>query len=516
MEPPPLLAIRSLTKDFPGVRALEDVTLEVRPGEIHALCGENGAGKSTLIRVLAGVWPHGSYTGEVRLRGLSVAFRGVRDAQQAGITVIHQELALVPQMSVADNLFLGREPMRHGVLDRRRLHADAAAQLAALGLDVDTHTLVGELGVGARQLVEIAKALLRRADILVLDEPTAALTDSETNTLHRILQSLRAQGVTMVYISHKLDEVFRVADRVTVLRDGRAIGTWDVRDLTPDELISHMVGRELSALFPHSRPDVRTPEPPLLEVRDWSVLRPHGRPLLDRITFDVRAGEILGVAGLMGAGRTELLMSLVGAWPQRATGSLLLAGRPVHVGSPRDAVRHGIALLTEDRKRYGLVMEMDVAENLTLAALRSLSPTGVTDRRAQLLRAAEQVRALDIRTPTLHTRVQTLSGGNQQKTVLGKWLLTRPLVLLLDEPTRGIDVAAKAEMHGLMDRLAGEGAAIVMVSSELPEILGMSDRVLVLHEGRVAGRFEDMRGVTQADVMACATGRAGAAAGAAS
>lgn len=502
-----LLEIREITKDFPGVRALDGVSFSVERGEIHALCGENGAGKTTLIRILAGVWTHGSYAGEIRLDGVPVSFHSIRDAERAGIAVIHQEIALVPEMSVAENLFLGREPLRRCLIDRKRIEEASRRQLVALGLDANPRTPVRELGVGARQLVEIAKALIRNARLLILDEPTAALTESETRTLLDLLRHLRSQGTTILYISHKLDEVFALADRVTVLRDGKSVGTWRLDEVTRQELIRHMVGRELGQLFPRTRSVVRDETLlPSLEVRRWTLLKPTGEVVLDDVSFVVRPGEIVGVAGLMGAGRSELLQSLFGAWEGTVRGTLLLDGKPTSLRDPQDALRHGIALVTEDRKRYGLHLEWSTEKNLTLPSLRRLLRRGVLLRSAERAWANEGVRAFDIRTPSLETPVRNLSGGNQQKVILGKWLLRSPRVLLLDEPTRGIDVGAKAEIHRLMDRLAQEGTAILMVSSEWPEVLGMSDRILVLRRGRLVKTFDDLNGVTQETIFAWAAG----------
>jgi len=503
----PTLEARAITKDFAGVRALDCVSLRIESGEIHALCGENGAGKSTLIRVFSGVWRYGTYAGEVVLDGAPIRLDSIRDAELAGIAVIHQELALVPDLSIAENLFLGNERTRRGVLSRREMVELSREQLRQVGLDADPRTRLGDLGGGAQQLVEIAKALLRNARLLILDEPTAALTPSECGRLLDILRRLRERGATIVYISHKLEEVFDIADRVTVLRDGSVVETWPVAELTRDTLIAHMVGRDLDRLYPPRRrvgtADPNGP-PPALRVERWSVRSPDGKPLVEDVSFEARYGEVLGVAGLVGAGRTELLMSLFGWRQDEVRGSLRIDGRPSAIKSPRDAIVHGIALVAEDRKRYGVLLDWALDRNISLPSLADLRRWLVIDRARERELADRAVRALDIRASGLDAPVRTLSGGNQQKVVLGKWTSRSPRILLLDEPTRGIDVGAKAEIHALIDRLARDGAAVVMVSSELPEILGMSDRIIVLHRGRLVGSFDEVEGLAQTDVMSLA------------
>ena len=506
--------MQAITKEFPGVRALDNVSFSVGRGEIHGLCGENGAGKSTLIKILGGVYGYGSYAGDLRINGKPQTFQSVRDAEQAGIAVIHQELALVPEMTAAENIYLGREPGRFGVIDTARLRHEAEVQLAAFGLTIPLHTPIRELGIGQQQLVEIAKALSRRwdtetaAQLLVLDEPTAALTDNEVDTLHQILIRLRETGVACIYITHKLKEIFQIADRVTVLRDGKTVATESPHSPTCSEetLISQMVGRALTARFPE-RQKGRTPENVALRVEQLSTY-PAAPPQLQDISFTVNRGEILGIAGLMGAGRTELITTLFGAYAGRWTGQITIDGMPVDIRSPLAAIQHGIALVSEDRKRYGLLLDMDIVRNMTLASLRGpsdIAAYGVVNENNARKRTEPYVESLQIKTASLAAPVNQLSGGNQQKVVLGKWLMTAPKVLFLDEPTRGIDVGAKAEIHTLMAELAAAGVAIVFVSSELPEILGMSDRVLVLHAGRITGEFIN-KALTQADIMRCAAG----------
>ena len=520
----PLLHMQAITKDFPGVRALDDVSFEVRRGEIHALCGENGAGKSTLIKILGGVYPSGTYEGQLRIDGTEQQFHTVRDAERAGIAVIHQELALIPEMTVAENIYLGKEPQRFGIIDKQRLYHDAGELLSQFGLTIPLDRPVYELGIGQQQLVEIAKALERSLQaniatsgnslLLVLDEPTAALTESEVEILRQILMQLREKGVACIYITHKLKEIFQIADRVTVLRDGKTVATQSITspECTEEALISQMVGRELTALFPKRQmpptsEDASNQDDVALRVENLSTY-PSEPPQLEEVSFAVRRGEILGIAGLMGAGRTELISTIFGAYSGRWHGKIFIDGIPVQIHSPHQAIQHGLGLVSEDRKRYGLILDVDVVRNMTLASLggpSDLVSYGVINDNAASQKSENYVDSLQIKTTSLDVPVNHLSGGNQQKVVLGKWLMTHPRVLFLDEPTRGIDVGAKAEIHALMAKLAQEGVAIVFVSSELPEILGMSDRVLVLHEGRLTGEFINDN-LTQEDILRCAAG----------
>ena len=515
----PLLQMQAITKDFPGVRALDNASFEVRSGEIHALCGENGAGKSTLIKILGGVYPYGTYSGSMRINDTEQQFHAVRDAERAGIAIIHQELALIPEMTVAENIHLGKEPRRFGVIDRHRLYHEAGELLSQFGLAILLQKPVYELGIGQQQLVEIAKALGRslqsgNALLLVLDEPTAALTESEVDILRQILTRLREKGVACIYITHKLKEIFQIADRVTVLRDGKTVATQSVKspECTEDVLISQMVGRELTALFPE-----RQAHPPTKNVSNQGdvALRvenlstyPSEPPRLESISFEVRRGEILGIAGLMGAGRTELISTIFGAYSGKWSGDIFIEDMPLQIHSPRAAIQHGMGLVSEDRKRYGLLLDVDVTRNMTLPSLGlslDLTSYGIINHNAASEKSEHYVDSLQIKTTSLEVPVNHLSGGNQQKVVLGKWLMTHPKVLFLDEPTRGIDVGAKAEIHVLMAKLADEGVAIVFVSSELPEILGMSDRVLVLHEGKITGEFTNDN-LTQEEILRCAAG----------
>ena len=500
-----LLELRSITKHFPGVKALDGVSFDLEQGEVHALCGENGAGKSTLIKVLCGYYPAGTYGGEVLLDGRTAAFRSLRDAEEQGLALIAQELALVPALSVAENMILGREPARNGLIRWDVVRDQARRGLALVGLDVDPDRPVHELGIGQQQMVEIAKALIKDARILVLDEPTAALTDSDAERLLKLLMDLRSRGVSSIYVSHRLEEVFRLADRITVLRDGKSVETKRTADLTPAKVIASMVGRSVDTLYP--RPSSVRDEV-ALAVDGLSVADPSnpGRFVVRNVSFSVRRGEVLGIAGLMGAGRTALLSALFGTARSAVTGTVHIAGgaaRPAP-GSPREAMDLGLALVSEDRKRYGLVVEAAIVENLTLAVLRRFARKLLLDHRERRREAQAQVDALRIRTPGLNLAAGQLSGGNQQKVVLGKWLMSEPRVLLLDEPTRGIDVGAKAEIYELIARLAGQGLAVVLVSSELPEVLGLSHRVLVLSQGRPTATLDAVE-ATPERVMAAAT-----------
>jgi D-xylose transport system ATP-binding protein len=503
-----LLELRSITKDFPGVRALDGVSFDLEPGEVHALCGENGAGKSTLIKVLCGYYPSGTYGGEILLEGKPIHFRRLKEAEEHGIALIAQELALVPELSVAENLMLGREPVRGGLIQWDVVRSEARRALELVGLSVDPDRPVKELGIGQQQMVEIAKALAKSASILVLDEPTAALTEADARRLLAFLAELRGRGVSSIYISHRLEEVFQIADRITVLRDGRSVATHRGKDASADRVISEMVGREVKNLYP--RPDTVAGKP-LLAVSGWSVEDPlnPGRLVLKDVSFEVHASEILGIAGLMGAGRTALLSSIFGAARSPVRGTLRLEGGAPRgpLGSPAEAIAAGVALVSEDRKRYGLVLEATVSENLTLATLRHFAHGGFLDHKARQRESLAQFQALHIKAPGLASLVNQLSGGNQQKVVLGKWLMARPRVLFLDEPTRGIDVGAKSEIYNLVAELARAGLAVVLVSSDLPELLGMSHRVLVLSHGRQTALLEGSA-ATPETVMAAATMKA--------
>ena len=524
----PLLEARGLTKKFPGVTALRAVAFDLRPGEIHALCGENGAGKSTLIKLLAGIHPHGSYEGELRVDDHAVAFHSIRDAEAAGIAVITQEFALIDELSVAENIFLGRAP-RCGPLGLRvdwlEMHRRAAVLLADFGLAIAPETPVYELGIGQKQLIEIVRAIDKQSRILVLDEPTAALSEHDVAVLLEHLRRLRAQGTACIYISHKLDEVFALADRITVLRDGASIVTLATRDTTIPAIIKHMVGREISDLFPR-RPVAASASEPIFSVRALTAAPAKNTPpFLRDITFELHPGEVLGFGGLMGAGRTELLMHLFGAWGHRVSGEVTLRGQPFPAPTPRDAITRGLVLVSEDRKRYGLILPQPIGFNLSLSSLARFTRTpplkrgpqdGLYTRRLALIDAPAEHEAnqhfftsLRLKAPDQHARVGGLSGGNQQKVVLGKALMTEPTVVLLDEPTRGIDVGAKLEVYELINRLTAEGKAVILVSSELPELMGMSDRIIMLTAGRIGGEFA-RADFAQEKLLAAAMGRGAA------
>ena len=499
----PAVVMRGITKRFPGVMALEDVTLEVRRGTLHAICGENGAGKSTLMKILSGVYQPDEGTLEVH--GRPVRFAGTRDAERAGIAIIHQELALVEDLSVAANVFLGRERRtRLGLLDDAAMQAECGALLAALECRVPPRARTGSLRVGDQQLVEIAKALSLEASIVVMDEPTSALTEAESARLERTIARLLAGGTTILYISHKMDEVFRLADRITVLRDGRHVRTVDRVETNPRQITGWMVGREIADQT--TRPP-RSPGPTVLEVRNLTLPwpeHPRGYRLSD-VSLNLRAGEILGVAGLMGAGRTELLEAIFGAGEPVWTGEILLEGRPVRFQHPAEACTAGIAMVTEDRKRLGLFPDLDVAANVSLCSLRDALRGGLLSRRREEELAAGPIRETGVKTPGPHAAITGLSGGNQQKCIIGRWLLTHPRILLLDDPTRGIDVGAKSELYSLIDRLCRDGLGVILTSSELPELLALADRIIVLAEGRLTAEFP-RADATEEKIMHAATG----------
>jgi len=499
----PILEMRNITKEFPGVKALDGVTFDLFAGEFHALVGENGAGKSTLMKVLSGVYPAGTYGGDIVVEGEVKQFKTVRDAENAGIAIIFQELSLVKELTVAENIFLGRAPSKFGVINWSELYTKATKLLRDLNLPINPKTPVGNLGIGSQQLVEIAKALSQNAKILVLDEPTAALTESEVETLFDILRSLKARGVGMIYISHKLGEVFTMSERISVLRDGRTVGTSDTKNLSVEKVIAQMVGREVGDIFPASRHEFGET---VLEIKNLTAYESEtNKMLVDNVSFSVKKGEVLGISGLMGAGRSELLMSIFGAHLGRNSGKIYVEGKPVSINSPAEAIANGIGFVTEDRKRYGLILDQTILDNMTLAGLKQIGGAFLTHRTRESVVAKKSMQDLRVKANSPLTVTGTLSGGNQQKVVLGKWLLTKPKVLFLDEPTRGIDVGAKQEIYANINALAKQGLAIVMVSSELPEVIGLSDRILVLHEGKLTGEFSKQE-ATPERVMAAATG----------
>ncbi len=503
-ERPVLLRAETIVKRFPGVVALKGVSFDLREGEIHALCGENGAGKSTLIKTLSGIHPFGSYEGQMLLDGKPLELRSTGDAEANKIAVIYQELALVPEMSVAENIFLGREPKRGAFIDWITMSEQSRALLRRFGIDIDPDTRVRDLGVGHQQLVEIVKALAKESRILILDEPTAALSESEVEILLDILRDLRERGVTCVYISHKLGEVFAVADRITVLRDGASIVTLDAAKTDRSEVIRNMVGREIGDLFPRQTPTIGAP---LLQVQALNVSPPEGSTTrLRDISFDVHAGEVLGIGGLMGAGRSELLMHIFGAWGTRTGGTATIDGVSLNSTSPARSIAAGLVMVTEDRKRYGLVLDEAIGFNMSLSSLLSMTTGGLLDSSREWKENRQYFDSLRVKAPGLESIVGKLSGGNQQKVVLGKALMTKPKVVFLDEPTRGIDVGAKLEVYNLINELTASGQAVVLVSSELPELMGMSDRIIMLHEGEIGGTFS-RQDATPEKLLAAAMGQ---------
>lgn len=487
----PLLQMQSITKEFPGVKALDQVNLKVMEGEIHAICGENGAGKSTLMKVLSGVYPAGSYDGEIHYDGQLAEFRDISDSEKRGIIIIHQELALVPLLSIAENIFLGNERASKGVIDWRSTFAKTEDLLKKVGLRESPGTLIEKLGVGKQQLVEIAKALSKEVRLLILDEPTAALSEADSQALLDLMLELKAQGVTQIIISHKLNEVRRVADTVTVIRDGTTVSTIDARTeaVTEDRIVRDMVGRDMANRYPER--DRRAGEM-LMEVNDWNVWHPEhkDRQIIKNISLNVRAGEVVGIAGLMGSGRTELAMSIFGrSYGQNISGEVKLKGQVANVKEIDKAIDAGLAYVTEDRKSLGLVLDENIRTNVTLANLEGVSRTGVINENAETTVAEKYRAAMNIRTPSVFQKVGNLSGGNQQKVVLSKWLFAEPEVLILDEPTRGIDVGAKYEIYNIINDLSAQGKGVLMISSEMPELLGMCDRIYVMNEGAFVGEL---------------------------
>jgi putative multiple sugar transport system ATP-binding protein len=484
-----ILEMRGITKTFPGVKALQDVNLDVRSGEIHAIVGENGAGKSTLMKVLSGVYPYGSYTGEIHYNGQECHFKGIHDSERMGIVIIHQELALVPLLSIAENIFLGNEQASYGVIDWNAVRRKAAALLAKVGLKEDPDTLITDIGVGKQQLVEIAKALSKEVKLLILDEPTASLSEKDSDALLALLMEFRSQGISSILISHKLNEVGKVADRITILRDGKTIETLDRQDISEDRIITSMVGRTLEDRFPARTPNIGET---IFEVKNWVVHHPlhPDRQIIKSVDLSVRKGEVVGIAGLMGAGRTEFAMSVFGkSYGTRISGEVYLHGKKIDASNVDRAVENGIAYATEDRKTYGLNLIDHIKHNISIANLRGVSSGGVLDDMRELNVANEYRKRTNIRSSSVYQTTGNLSGGNQQKVVLSKWLFANPDVLILDEPTRGIDVGAKYEIYTIINRLAGEGKAILVISSEMPELLGICDRIYVMNEGRIVGEM---------------------------
>jgi ABC-type sugar transport system ATPase subunit len=509
--PTPLLRVEQISKSFPGVLALQNVSLEVHPGEALGLVGENGAGKSTLMKILSGVYqPDG---GEIVFDGKPIVLHNPRQAQGLGIAIIYQEFNLMPNLSVEENVFVGREPNTGKFVRWRALRRQTEELLEQLGVHLNPGAIVRDLSVAEQQMVEIAKALSLNARLVIMDEPTSALTDTEVTALFAIIRELKRRGLAVIYISHRLEEIFSICDRVTVLRDGQLAGNLPIAEATPDRIVRLMVGRPLGDLF---RPEEaerrleilaeRSPAP-VLEVHHLSrtgTVQDEAAIVLEDVSFSVRPGEIVGLAGLVGSGRTEVARAIFGA-DDYDRGEILIDGQPVHIASPRQAIRLGIGLVPEDRKLQALVLNLAIRENIALSILDRLSRFGIVRFGAERALARRMVEALRVRTPSIEQKVLNLSGGNQQKVVIAKWLALRPKILIMDEPTRGIDIGAKAEVHGLMHKLAADGVAILMISSELPEIVGMSDRVLVMRQGRIAGELPRNK-ASQEAIMTLATG----------
>ncbi len=486
-----ILEMRGISKNFSGVRALRDVNLTIREGEIHAICGENGAGKSTLMKVLSGVYPHGSYDGKIIYQGEERRFSRIADSEHQGIIIIHQELALVPLLSIAENIFLGNETGRFGVIDWAEAHRRTRDLLATVGLHEPSSALITNLGIGKQQLVEIAKALAKKVKLLILDEPTASLNETDSDALLRLLLTFKEQGITSIIISHKLNEITRVADQITILRDGATVETIDCarEAISEDRIIRAMVGRDMTDRYP--RRDVAIGAE-LFAVRNWRVEHPlhAGREVIKGVDLHVRAGEVVGIAGLMGAGRTEFAMSVFGrAYGRNVTGEVAMNGKTIDVSTIQKAIAAGLAYVTEDRKSLGLVLTEDIKNNVTLANLPGIARNGVIDSHRESQVARRFVDMLRIRTPGIHQKTVNLSGGNQQKVVLSKWLFAEPQVLILDEPTRGIDVGAKYEIYAIVNDLAAQGKGIIVISSEMAELLGICDRIYVMNEGRFVGEM---------------------------
>ncbi|WP_054937323.1 sugar ABC transporter ATP-binding protein [Moorella stamsii] len=493
-----------ITKDFPGVRALSRVNFSAKKGEIHALVGENGAGKSTLMKILSGVYPYYSYQGKLILFGKEQKFTKPRDAEQAGIAIIHQELMLINELSVAENISLGHLDSRYGLVNWERVNERAKKVLKQLNLEINVRTKVKNLGVGQKQLVEIAKALSLHSKVLILDEPTAALTETEVVQLFNVLRTLKQKGMTLIYISHRMGEVFEIADRISVLRDGQLICTEDRENMTHQKVVSLMVGREITSLFPDAHIE---PGEELLKIENYSVPNPDkvGKWVVKGANLAVRAGEIVGIAGLLGSGRTELVSAIFGAYKSKGIGKIYIKGRKVTIKNPKQAIRQGLAFVTEDRKFNGLLLQSSIMQNISLASLKTISKNGLILKPAEKRLAESLVKDLRIKTPGVNIRVSNLSGGNQQKVVLAKWLATKPMILILDEPTRGVDVGAKSEIYQIMKELAANGVGIIMVSSDLPEIIGMSDRIYVTHQGEITAELKKSE-ATEELIMQYATG----------
>lgn len=502
-----ILEMKDITKLFPGVKALDNVSFRVKRGEIHCLIGENGSGKSTLMKVLSGVYPHGQYSGDILFNGKIQKFTQISDSEKVGIATIYQELALIPEMTVYENIYLGHEIKKGMKIDWNETITQASNMLKRVKLNINPTTKVKDLGVGKQQLVEIAKALSKSISLLILDEPTAALNEDDSENLLLLIRELKKQGVTCILISHKLKEVIGIADTITVLRDGKSVCSLDtsVEKASEHTIIKHMVGREIEDIYP-KRFSKKIGEEKVFEVVNWSAYDPKiGRQILQNVNMNVKKGEIIGIAGLMGAGRTEFALSVFGNSKDYVTeGDLYVMGKKKNIKNPSDAIKEGIAYVTEDRKGNGLILINDIRTNISIANLKDLSNNGVINKNEEIKVANEYKASLGIKAPSIEQKVGNLSGGNQQKVSLSKWLFVEPNVLILDEPTRGIDVGAKYEIYTLMNKLVEQGMSIIMISSELPEVLGMSDRVYVMSEGKIVGELSQKE-ATQEKIMQLAT-----------
>ncbi|MGM0508843.1 MAG: sugar ABC transporter ATP-binding protein [Fusobacteriota bacterium] len=509
----PILEMKNIIKDFPGVRALDHVDFKAYPGEVLVLAGENGAGKSTLMKVLSGVWPYPTYEGDIIVRGELKRFKNTREAEKEGIAIIHQELNLIPELSVAENLFLSRQfTNKFGAIDWDKLNQEARKVLGLLNIDdIDVTQKIKKLTVGRQQMVEIAKALSLDAKVLVFDEPTSALTEKEVSELFKVIKKLKKDNVAMIYISHKMDEFKEIGDKIAVLRDGKTIGEiTSIEDVTLDSIITRMVGRDISDMFPKKKAEIGKK---VLEVKNFNVDHPFlaGEKMVEEVNFDVKAGEVFGISGLMGAGRTELVTGIFGAFPNDVAGEIYLNGKKLNIRRPEDAIKEGMGLITEDRKELGLFLNQSLVFNTTTTSQvldETSNKFGVLDELEGREITENYVRELNTKTPSIDVNLKTLSGGNQQKVIIGKWLATKPKVLILDEPTRGIDVGAKTEIYRLINKLAAQGVAIIMISSELPEIMGMSDTIAVMCEGKMVAQM-DREEATKEKVIAYATGNFG-------
>lgn len=498
------LEMRNITKSFDGVKALNNVNLKVLSGEIHALVGENGAGKSTLMNVLSGIYPHGEYSGEIIYQGNSCAFKNIRDSEKMGIVIIHQELALIPYLSIGENIFIGNERSKFNIINWKQTHLKATELLNKVGLKENSNVLVKDIGVGKQQLVEIAKALAKNVKLLILDEPTAALNEEDSNNLLKLLLELKKTGITSILISHKLNEVIKVADSITILRDGATIETIKVENhqISEDRIIKGMVGRELVNRFPKRDPKIGKV---FFEIKNWNVYDPliDGRKVIKDVNLKVHKGEIVGISGLMGSGRTELAMSLFGkAYGKHISGHVIKDGKEIVIHNVRQAINHGLAYVTEDRKTAGLILIEDIKHNVSLSSLKKISKRLIINDDKENQAAITYRRKLNIKSSSIFHKIQNLSGGNQQKVVLAKWIFAEPDILILDEPTRGIDVGAKYEIYTIINQLADEGKSIIFISSELPEILGICDRVYVMNEGRIVGEL-NREDASQESIMRC-------------